>query len=79
MQTGMFINEAINLEYETSNNLIKLKEKSGMRKDRVSSILYNNYVVQLLSNKLKPKKNTEIKSLVDRLPFKTRKSTSDFD
>ena len=79
IQTNFLINEAISLDYEINNDLIKLKEKSGMRKDRVSSMIYNNAVVQELSNKLKPKTKDEIKSLVDRLPFKTRKSTSDFD
>lgn len=78
IQTSLFLNEAINLEYDTSNNLIKLKEKSGMRKDRVSSILYNNYVVQLISEKVKPRQ-TEIRSLVDRLPFRMRESRSEFD
>ena len=78
VQTSMFINEAISLDYEVNNDLVKLKEKSGMRKDRVSSIMYNNAVVQELSNKLKPKKQDR-KSLVDKLPFKIRKSTSEFD
>ena len=79
IQTGMLINEAINLEYETNNNLVSLKEKSGMRKDRVSSIMYNNYVTQILSNKLKPRNKTDVKTLVDRLPFKVHHSRSVFD
>lgn len=80
IQTSMFVNECISLDYEVGNNdLVKLKEKTGMRKDRVSSIMYNNAIVYELSNKLKPKTKDEIKSLVDRLPFKVRKSTSEFD
>ena len=80
VQTSMFINEAISLDYELgAGDIIKLKEKSGMRKDRVSSIMYNNVVVHELSNKLKPKTKDEIKSLVDRLPFRIRRSTSEFD
>ena len=79
IQTSFLINEAISLDYEVNNELVKLKEKSGMRKDRVSSMLYNNSVVQELSNKLKPKTRDEIKSLVSRLPFKVRGSTSEFD
>lgn len=79
IQTSFFVNEAISLDYEVNNDMVKVKEKSGMRKDRVSSIMYNNSVVHELSNKLKPKTKDEIKSLVERLPFKTRKSMSEFD
>lgn len=55
VQTSMLINEMINLEYEVNNNKVKLKERSGMRKDRFSSMEYNYYVSQLLSSQLKPK------------------------
>lgn len=55
IQTSMAINEMINLEHEIVNNKIKLKERTGMRKDRFSSLEYNNAVVNMLSNKLKPK------------------------
>lgn len=79
IQTSLFVNEAISLDYEVAGDLVKLKEKSGMRKDRVSALMYCNAVVQELSNKLKPKTKDEIKSLVDRLPFRIRQSRSDFD
>ena len=79
IQTSLFVNEAISLDYEVAGDLVKLKEKTGMRKDRVSAIMYCNAVVQELSNKLKPKTKDEIKSLVDRLPFKTRRTVSEFD
>lgn len=80
IQTSMFVNEAVSLDYELgTGDIVKLKEKSGMRKDRVSSIMYNNVIVHELSNKLKPKTKDEIKSLVDRLPFRIRQSRSDFD
>lgn len=55
VQTSFAINEMINLEYEVTNNRVKLKERSGMRKDRFSSLQYNNAVVQELAIKLKPK------------------------
>lgn len=55
VQTSLAINEMINLEYEIVNNKVKLKERSGMRKDRFSSIQYNNAIVQELNTKLKPK------------------------
>lgn len=55
IQTTFLIDELINLTHEINNGLIKVKEKTGMRKDRYSSLEYNYYVVQELSRKLKPK------------------------
>lgn len=58
IQTSFLINELINLTHDTSNGLIKVKEKSGMRKDRYSSLEYGYYVIQQLNKKLKPKETT---------------------
>lgn len=58
VQTSLAINEMINLEYEIVNNKVRLKERTGMRKDRFSSLQYNNAIVQELNTKLKPK-NTD--------------------
>lgn len=55
VQTSLAINEMINLDHEIVNNKVKLKERSGMRKDRFSSIQYNNAIVQELNTKLRPK------------------------
>lgn len=44
IHTYLLINELINLECETKNNVVRVKEKSGMRKDRFSSASYNIYV-----------------------------------
>ena len=57
-QTSLMINELINLEHEIRGTNVKIKERSGMRKDRYSSLEYNYYAVQQLALKLKPKKNT---------------------
>lgn len=70
-QTSALINELINLEHDVSNGLIKVKEKSGMRKDRYSSMEYGYYVVQQLALKLKPKTTTN--SLIDKLPIRSGK------
>lgn len=58
VQTTFLVNELINLTHDTSNGLVKVKEKTGMRKDRYSSLEYGWYVVQELSKQLKPKENT---------------------
>ncbi len=64
VQTSMLVNEAINLDHELVNNKVKLKEKSGMRKDRYSSMLYNNAVVQILNTQLKTSKSNQ-KQILD--------------
>ena len=70
-QTSLAINEMINLHHEIINNRVKLYERSGMRKDRFSSLQYNNYVVQELSSKLKPKNvNNDILNLLTIRPAK---------
>lgn len=58
IQTTLLINELINLTHDTSNGLIKVKEKTGMRKDRYSSLQYGYTLLQELSKGLKPKTNT---------------------
>ena len=58
LQTTFLIDELINLSHDTSNGMIKVKERSGMRKDRYSSALYGWYAIQELSKKLKPKNQT---------------------
>lgn len=47
-QTTAMINETINLESDTSGGYVKLKEASGKRKDRYSSIGYANYYARIL-------------------------------
>lgn len=49
VQTTLLVNELISLKYEVNGLNIKLKEQSGMRKDRYSSIAYNNYVTNIIS------------------------------
>lgn len=61
IHTTLLINELINLQSETKGVNIKVKEKSGMRKDRFSSLEYNWYVCTLLEKKLnKAKHSTEL-------------------
>ena len=46
VHTTLLINELIKLEYEVKNKVIRVKEKSGMRKDRYSSLSYNIFVAK---------------------------------
>lgn len=76
IETSLAINEMINLRHEIVNNKIKLKERSGMRKDRFSSLEYNNFVVQQLANNLKPQ--TVESDILSRLVIRKPRYTSSF-
>lgn len=77
LQTSFMINELINLEHEVKGTNVKIKERSGMRKDRFSSLEYNIFVSQELAIKLKPKKQNTT-SLADLLPIRTPQRRSSF-
>lgn len=51
VQTTLLVNELVNLEHEISGGLIKVKEKSGKRKDRYSSLGFANYLAKTLEDK----------------------------
>lgn len=54
INTALFVQEAVSLEKKVQDNgLIKLKEPSGGRKDRVSCVLYLNSIADILESKLK--------------------------
>ena len=58
IQTTLLVYELINLEYEIRGTNVKITEKSGMRKDRYSSLAYNYWVqCQLEREMLKKQKN----------------------
>ena len=48
LNTSLLIRELINLETEIKGNFVRVKEKSGMRKDRYSTLAYNIYVSKLV-------------------------------
>lgn len=48
MNTTLTINELINLETEIKGNYVKVREKSGCRKDRFSSLSYNIWLANQL-------------------------------
>lgn len=63
-QTTMAIFELIKLDHEVKNGQIKVKEISGMRKDRYSSIAYNYWCMCQLELKLKPKSSMDYTQMV---------------
>jgi len=78
IQTTFLIDELINLSHDTSNGMIKVKERAGMRKDRYSSLQYGWYVVQELSKKLKPKRQ-QTTNLVSQLTIRPARRLSSFE
>ena len=74
VQTSMGIFELIKLDHEIKNGQIKVKEVSGMRKDRYSSISYNYWCANQLELKLKPN-NISTTSLLSKLQSQIRPSS----
>lgn len=62
IHTSLTVDELVNLKHEDSNGKIRISEKSGCRKDRYSSLSYNNYVALQIENKLTKKKNLDVSS-----------------
>lgn len=62
INTGLMVNELVNLEYESTNNVIRVHEKAGARKDRYSSVSYNYYIAQQIERGMAKNyaKNTKI-------------------
>lgn len=73
VQTSLMINELINLDHEVKDGKIKIKEKSGMRKDRYSSLGYNYWVLNQIMRNKKPKTNNS-KNIADILASYTKKA-----
>jgi hypothetical protein len=76
--TTLLINELINLQHDESGGKVKLKEKSGMRKDRYSSLSYNYYVATILESRLRRKRNNQIPddAFIIKAPNTTRRAVS---
>lgn len=69
IQTTLLLYEMINLEYEVRGTNIKIIEKSGMRKDRYSSLAYNYWVQCQLERDMlqKKKENFDINDYANKL------------
>lgn len=73
IHTSLLVNELINLEYESKNGIVKVKEKTGARKDRYSSLSYNIYVAKQLERDLIQKNKSKTFNPV-AFSFKTPKT-----
>lgn len=59
VQTSLLVTELTKLEYEVKGTNIKIKEKTGMRKDRYSSLAYNYWVQCQLEREILRKPQSE--------------------
>lgn len=57
INTTLLIDELTKLQHEESGGKIRVYEKSGMRKDRYSSLAYNYYVAMTLENTISRRHN----------------------
>ena len=55
IHTTLLINELVNLRYEELGGKVRVYERSGMRKDRYSSLAYNYYVATQLESQINRK------------------------
>lgn len=62
IHTTLLIDELVNLQHEESAGRVKIYEKSGMRKDRYSSLSYNYYVATQIENKVNRHRRASITS-----------------
>lgn len=69
VQTTLLVYELISLEHEIKGTNIKITEKSGMRKDRYSSLAYNYWVQCQLERELlhKPKTGFDASDYANKL------------
>lgn len=62
IQTTLLIDELVNLQHEGAGNKVRVFEKTGMRKDRYSSLSYNYYVAIQLENKMAKRQGSSMRS-----------------
>ena len=69
VQTSLLVTELTKLEYEVKGTNIKIREKTGMRKDRYSSLAYNYWVQCQLEREIlrKPKAEFNIKDYASKM------------
>lgn len=60
INTTLLVDELTKLQHEESNGKIRVFEKTGMRKDRYSSLSYNYYVATQIENKLNKRQSNSI-------------------
>lgn len=78
INTTLLVDELTKLQHEEVGGKIKVKERSGMRKDRYSSLSYNYYVALQIEQKMNKRKVNAVdsESFVIKPPSQRRKAVS---
>lgn len=79
INTTLLIDELVKLQHEESGGKVRVFERTGMRKDRYSSLSYNYYVATQLENKLTKRNNANMNAsemFVIKPPSYTGKAAS---
>lgn len=75
--TTLLIGELVKLEHDESGGKVRIRERSGMRKDRYSSLSYNYYVATQLESKFTKRNNhASENAFVIKAPNYKRKAVS---
>lgn len=67
IQTSLLINEIVNLDYIQNGTMVKIKERSGNRKDRYSSLAYSYKIASDLA--IQERKPTIEKEVLKRFAY----------
>lgn len=75
IQTSLLVTELTKLEYEVKGANVKIKERTGMRKDRYSSLAYNYWVQCQLEREIlrKPKSGFDVKDYAKKMRLLNKK------
>ena len=73
INTTLLVNELVNLQHEETNGVVRIYEKSGMRKDRYSSLAYNYYVANQLEKDLRKRDASTTSALDDAFTIRAPK------
>ena len=77
VHTTLLIDELVKLQHDESGGRVKIRERSGARKDRYSSLSYNYYVATQLESKLSKKSNQSSgDTFIIKAPNTTRRAVS---
>ena len=78
IQTTLLVYELISLEHEIKGTNIKITEKTGMRKDRYSSLAYNYWVQCQLEREMlgKPKSGFDVNDYASKLRKLNKRPTT---
>lgn len=77
VHTTLLIDELVKLQHDESGGKVKIRERSGARKDRYSSLSYNYYVATQLESKFSRKNNKSTEdAFIIKAPSTARKAVS---